>query len=105
MKAELEQEKDKATRLSEHSRSIITKNETLHATKDDIEQKIKDLEEKHRFAQSDIASFKRQVRFLKRKRKDSIPPPASLLSPTKILARPQSPKAATAAQTSASPNR
>jgi hypothetical protein len=42
-----------------------------------MEQKIKDLEEKDRSAQSDIASFKRQVRFLKRKRRDNIPPPAS----------------------------
>jgi hypothetical protein len=65
IKAELEQ--------ADQSRSVITKNETLHATKDDMEQKIKDLEEKDRFAQGDIASFKRQVRFLKRKRKDNIP--------------------------------
>jgi hypothetical protein len=50
MKAELEQEKGKATRLADHSRSIISKNETLHATKDDMEQKVKNLEEKHRFA-------------------------------------------------------
>ncbi len=64
MKAELEQEKGKATRLADHSRSVISKNETLCATKDDMEQKMKDLEEKHRFAQSDIASFKRQVHFL-----------------------------------------
>ena len=99
MKAELEKEKGKAARLADHSRSIISKNETLHVTKDDMEQKIKDLEEKDRSAQSDIASFKRQVRFLKRKRKDNIPPPASRPpSPTKILARPPSPKAATASQ-------
>jgi hypothetical protein len=51
MKAELEQEKGKVTRLADHSRSVITKNETLHATKDDMEQKMKDLEKKHRFAQ------------------------------------------------------
>jgi hypothetical protein len=63
MKAELEQEKGKAARLADHSRSIISKNETLHVSKDDMEQKIKDLEEKDRFAQQDIASFKRQVRF------------------------------------------
>jgi hypothetical protein len=105
MKAELEQEKGKATRLADHSRSIISKNETLHATKDDMEQKIKDLGEKDRFAQGDIASFKRQVRFLKRKRRDNIPPPASLPSPTKILARPETTKAATASQTSTSPSR
>jgi hypothetical protein len=66
---------------------------------------MKDLEEKHRFAQDDIASFKRQVRFLKRERKDNIPPSASLPSPTKILARPQSPKVVTASQASASPTR
>jgi hypothetical protein len=97
MAAELEQEKSMATRLADHSRSVINKNETLHATKDDMEQKMKDLEVKHRFAQDDIARFKRQVRFLKRKRKkEDIPPPASLPSPTKILARPQSPKVATA---------
>jgi hypothetical protein len=53
----------------------------------------------------DIARFKRQVRFLKRKRKAEVPPPASLLSPTKILARPQSPKAATTSQASVSPTR
>ncbi len=57
-------------------------------------------------AQDDIAGFKRQVRFLKRKRtKDDTPPPAGLLSPTKLPARPQSPKAATASQASASPTR
>jgi hypothetical protein len=100
MKAELEQEKGKAARLADHSRSIISKNETLHVSKDDMEQKIKDLEEKDCSAQSDIATFKRQVRFLKRKRKDNIPPPASRPSPTKILARPQTSKAAAASQTS-----
>jgi hypothetical protein len=104
IKAELDQEKCKATRLSDHSRSIIDKNETLHRTKDDMEKKIKDLEEKDRGAQ-DIATFKRQVRFLKRKRKDNTPPPASHPSPTKILARPPSPKVATASQASTSPAR
>jgi hypothetical protein len=38
MKAELEQEKGKAARLADHSRSIISKNETLHVTKDGMEQ-------------------------------------------------------------------
>ncbi len=64
-----------------------------------------DLEEKDRGAQQDIATFKRQVRFLKRKRKDNTPPPASHTSPTKILARPPSPKVATASQASTSPAR
>jgi hypothetical protein len=36
LKEELEQEKGKAARLADHSRSIISKNETLHATKDDM---------------------------------------------------------------------
>jgi hypothetical protein len=70
-----------------------------------MEQKIKDLEEKDSHAQSDIATFKRQVRFLKRKRKDKIPPPASRHSPTKILARPQTSKAAAASQATTSPTR
>ncbi len=100
------QEKGKATKLADHSRSVITKNETLHATKDDMEQKMKDLEEKHRFARDDIARYKRQVRFLKRKRtKDDTPPPANPPSPTKLLVRPQSPKTATTLQASASPTR
>ncbi len=105
MKEELEKEKGKAARLADHSRSIISKNETLHVTKEDMEQKIKDLEEKDREAQQDIATFKRQVRFLKRKRKDDTPPPASLPSPTKILARPQTSKAATSSQATTSPTR
>jgi hypothetical protein len=103
LKAERDREKDKAARLAEHSRSIISKNEALHVSKSDMEQKIKDLEDKDSSAQSDIATFKRQVRWLKRKRKDSTPkdnapPPASRPSPTKILARPTSPKVATASQ-------
>jgi hypothetical protein len=105
VKTERDQEKDKAARLADHSRSIISKNEALHVSKSDMEQKIKDLEEKDSHAQSDIATFKRQVRFLKRKRKDNIPPPASHPSPTKILVRPPSPKVATASQASASPAR
>ncbi len=63
-----------------------------------MEQKIKELEEKDSSAQSDIATFKRQVRFLKRKRKDIAPPPANRPTPTRILARPTSPKEATASQ-------
>jgi hypothetical protein len=105
VKTERDQEKDKAARLADHSRSIISKNEALHVSKSDMEQKIKDLEEKDSHAQTDIATFKSQVRFLKRKRKDNIPPPASRPSPTKILARPPSPKVATASQASASPAR
>jgi DNA repair exonuclease SbcCD ATPase subunit len=77
LKTERNQEKDKATRLADHSRTIIAKNEALHVSKSDMEQKIKDLEEKDSSAQSDIAIFKRQVRFLKRKRKDNASPPAS----------------------------
>ncbi len=105
MKAERDQEKDKAARLVDHYRSIISKNEALHVSKSDMEQKIKDLEEKDSNAQTDIATFKRQVRFLKRKRKDNIPPPASRPSPTKILVRSPSPKVATASQASTSPAR
>jgi hypothetical protein len=105
IKAELDQEKGKATRLSDHSRLIIDKNETLHRTKGDMEQKIKDLEEKDREAQQDIATFKRQVRFLKRKRKDNTLPPARLPSPTKILAMPQTSKAAMSSQATTSPTR
>jgi hypothetical protein len=101
LKAEFEQEKSRADRLADHSRTVISKNETLHATKDDMEQKLKDLDDKHRSAEQDIARFKRQVRILKRKRtKDDGPPP-----PTKLLVRPQSLKAATASQPSASPTR
>ncbi len=44
---------------TDHSRSIISKNEALHVSKSDMEQKIKDLEEKDSHAQSDIATFKR----------------------------------------------
>ncbi len=98
VKTERDQEKDKAARLADHSRSIISKNEALHVSKSDMEQKIKDLEEKDSDAQNDIATFKRQVRFLERKRKDNTPPPANRPSPTKILARPTSPKVATTSQ-------
>jgi hypothetical protein len=105
LKTERDQEKDKTARLADHSRSIISKNEALHVSKSDMEQKIKDLEEKDSSAQSDIATFKRQVRFLKRKRKDNIPPPANRPSPTKILARPTSPKATASQQASTSPAR
>jgi hypothetical protein len=99
VKTERDQEKEKAARLADHSRSIISKNEALHVSKSDMEQKRKELEETDSHAQTDIATFKKQVRFLKRKRKDNIPPPASRPpSPTKILARPPSPKAATASQ-------
>ncbi len=104
LKTELDQERDKAARLADHSRSVISKNEALHVSKSDMELKIKDLEEKDESAQIDIATFKRQVCFLKRKRKDNIAP-ASHTSPTKILARPPSPKVATASQASTSPAR
>jgi hypothetical protein len=43
IKAELEQEKGKATRLADHSRTVISKNETLNSTKNDMEQKLNDL--------------------------------------------------------------
>ncbi len=105
VKTERDQDKDKAARLADHSRSIISKNEALHVSKSDMEQKIKNLEEKDSHAQTDIATFKRQVHFLKRKRKDNTPPPPSRPSPTKILARPPSPKVATTSQASTSPAR
>jgi hypothetical protein len=101
LKAGYEHKKGGEDMLGNHSRTVISHNENLHATNNTIEQKLKDLELKHLLAEQDIVRYKRQVRTLKRKRaKGDSPPP-----PTKLPVRPQSPKAATASQASASPTR